>query len=266
MRQSDSEQVFGLFKAGVQDWTPAQAAPAACVLFAPVHGDADASKQCAAILSDSERERAGRFVTARERDLFVQRRAFRRYCAATVLGAARPLSDIAFDQTEKGRPFLPERPDVWFSFSACGAGFLGAWSATYAIGVDLEDLTRDLEPVELAQRFFTQAEATAVEGAAASVRQQTFLRLWTLKEAALKSIGEGLPFGLDAFAFALAPEPRVVAVPQTYGGPQYYAAHVFADQVMARGTCCGAAVIRERNCCPQDQLLSDHSLADVEIS
>ncbi len=263
MRQSDSEQVFELFKAGVQDWTPAQAAPAACVLFAPVHGDADAAKQCAAILSDSERERAGRFVTARERDLFVQRRAFRRYCAATALGGARPLTDIAFDQTEKGRPFLPERTDIWFSFSACGAGFLGAWSATYAIGVDLEDLTQDLEAVELAQRFFTQAEATAIEGAAASVRLQTFLRLWTLKEAALKSIGEGLPFGLDAFAFELSPTPRIVRVPDEVGSPEEFDAHVIED-----GDCCAALVIRERSSISQGQ--SDGKLkgadAGAEIS
>jgi len=51
-----------------------------------------------------------------------------------------------------------------------------------------------------------------------------------LKEAALKSIGEGLPFGLDAFEFELDESPRVVVAPGDHGGPRRFSAHLF-DQV-----------------------------------
>jgi phosphopantetheine--protein transferase-like protein len=141
--------------------------------------------------------------------------------------------------TENGRPYLSDLPDFWFSFSSCRFGFLGAWSSTHGIGVDLEDQTRNLEAVELAHRFFSEAEANAVEGVGGLERLRTFFQFWSLKEAALKSIGEGLPFGLDAFEFELEPNLRVVHAPPDHGGPEQFDAHVIkgADS-------CAALVIR----------------------
>ena len=100
--------------------------------------------------------------------------------------------------------------------------FLGAWSSTHRIGIDLEDHTQNLEVTELAQRFFSEAEARAVERAC----PRTFFHLWSLKEAALKSIGEGLPMGLDAFEFELTPSLRVIRAPRDHGGPERFSAHV----------------------------------------
>ncbi len=37
----------------------------------------------------------------------------------------------------------------------------------------------------------------------------TFYQFWSLKEAALKSIGEGLPFGLYAFEFEVDPKINI---------------------------------------------------------
>jgi 4'-phosphopantetheinyl transferase len=149
------------------------------------------------------------------------------------------LSEIVFEETENGRPYLSESPDFWFSFSSCRFGLLGAWSSTHAIGVDLEDRTRDLEARELAQQFFSVAEAEAVEEVGGLQRLRTFYQFWSLKEAALKSIGEGLPFGLDAFEFELDPSLRVVHAPPDHGGPERFNAHVIegADS-------CAALVIR----------------------
>jgi 4'-phosphopantetheinyl transferase len=70
-------------------------------------------------------------------------------------------------------------------------------------------------------------------------RLQTFYRFWSLKEAALKSIGEGLPFGLDAFELELDPKLRVVHAPPDHGGPEQFDAHVIEG---TEG--CAALVIR----------------------
>ncbi|MFC1789138.1 4'-phosphopantetheinyl transferase family protein [Thermodesulfobacteriota bacterium] len=94
------------------------------------------------------------------------------------------------------------------------------------IGVNLEDQTRNLEAVELAHRFFSEAEANVAEGVSGLERLRTFFQFWILKEAALKSIGEGLPSRLDAFEFELDPNLCVVHAPPDHGGPERFDAHM----------------------------------------
>ena len=236
---NDSKWVNDQFAASARDWTPASARHAVHLLYAPVSSDPETSRRCASVLSDTELQRADRFVTEDARAHFKQRRAFRRYCGALVLGSHRPLSQIVFKETEKGRPYLPDLADFWFSFSSCRFGFLGAWSSTHAIGIDLEDRTRNLEAAELAGQFFSEAEAKAIEEVSGLARLRTFFQLWSLKEAALKSIGEGLPFGLDAFAFELVPNLRIVHAPGEHGGPERFNAHV-----IERTNSCAALVAR----------------------
>jgi phosphopantetheinyl transferase len=234
MKRDDSGWVSDLFAAGARDWTPGSARHAAYVLYAPVSRDREVSRRCGSVLSDTELQRADRFLTEDGKAQFQQRRAFRRYCGACVLGWPRPLSQITFLETEKGRPYLPELPSVCFSFSSCRLGVLAAWSSTHSVGIDLEDPAQDVETTELARRFFSEAEARAVEGAC----PLTFFHLWNLKEAALKSIGEGLPMGLDAFEFELTPNLRVVHAPSEHGGPEQFSAHIIDGTVS-----CAALVI-----------------------
>jgi 4'-phosphopantetheinyl transferase len=236
----DSDWINDLFATSARDLTPAPVRHAARVLYAPVSHDPDVTRRCAPVLSDSELQRAGRFATQGDKNLFTQRRAFRRFCGALALGSSQPLSQIDFNETENGRPYLCDLPDFWFSFSSCRFGFIGAWSSTHGIGIDLEDTSREVEATELAQQFFSGAEADAVERAGGLERLQTFFQFWSLKEAALKSIGEGLPFGLDAFEFELGPNLRVVHAPPDHGGPEHFNVHVVDG---TEG--CAALVIRE---------------------
>jgi len=239
MTKDGSIQIKDLFAVNSCDLTPAPMRHITHVLYAPVSHDPEVTKRCALVLSDTELQRAGRFATQGDNALFIQRRAFRRFCGALALGSSQPLSQIVFEETENGRPYLSGSPDIWFSFSSCRVGFLGAWSPTHGIGVDLEDQSKSLEAEELAQKFFSAAEAHAIERAGGLERQRTFFQFWTLKEAALKSIGEGLPFGLDAFEFELDPKLRVVHVPSDHGGPEQFSGHVI------EGTdSCAALVIR----------------------
>lgn len=217
-----SAHVNDLFAASARDCTPAPARHMASVLFAPVSRDPEAVSRCAAVLSDAEKRRAQSFLAEGGEAHFKQQRAFRRYCGALAVGSGLQLSRIAFEATEKGRPYLPELRGCCFSFSSCRLGYLGAWSSTQHIGVDIEDQTRHLETTELAQAYFSGSEVKAVEGADERTRMRTFFQLWTLKEAALKSIGEGLPFGLDAFQFELDPNIRIVDAPRAYGGPERF--------------------------------------------
>jgi len=239
MTGGDSRRVKNLFAVNSRVLTPAALRHAAQVLYVPVSHDPEVTRLCSSVLSDAELHRTGRFLRQDDRALFAQRRAFRRFCGAAVLGSSQPLSQLEFNETANGRPYLCDLPDFWFSFSSCRLGFIGAWSSTQAIGVDFEDQTRELEATELARQFFSAAEARAVEGPGGLANLRIFFQFWSLKEAALKSIGEGLPFGLDAFEFELAPILRVIRVPPDRGGPEQFNAHVIEG-----AESCTALVIR----------------------
>jgi phosphopantetheinyl transferase len=235
MSRYHSDLLSDFFTANTHDLTPASVRHITRLLYVPISTDQEVTRRCASILSGTELERADRFALPGDRTLFKQRRAFRRFCGALALGSSRQLSQISFDQTENGRPHLSGLPDFYFSFSSCRFGFLGAWSASHAIGVDLEDQTRTLEAVELAQQLFTAAEAEAVDGFVGPASPRAFFHLWSLKEAALKSIGEGLPFGLNTFEFELEPNPRLVHAPRDLGGPAKFNTHLIeiADSCVA---------------------------------
>jgi 4'-phosphopantetheinyl transferase len=235
MSRYDSDLVSDYFAANSRDLTPASVRHVTRLLYMPVSPDQAVTNRCASILSDTELERADRFAIQGDRTLFKQRRAFRRFCGALALGSPQLLSQVNFVRTEKGRPYLSGLPEFYFSFSSCRFGFLGAWSATHGIGVDLEDQTRAVEAVELARQLFSAAEVEAVDGPDGPVSRRAFFRLWSLKEAALKSIGEGLPFGLDSFEFELKPNLRVVHAPDDLGGRAQFDPHLIevADSCVA---------------------------------
>ena len=237
--RSDSEWLTAYFAEVTRDLTPATLQPALVVLHAAVSEDPEVTVRCSSVLSDDELHRAECFAGQDESTLFKQRRAFRRYCGSLALGSTGSLSQITFCSMENEQPRLLGLPEFCFSFSSCRLGFLAAWSSTHTIGVDFEDPTRDLEAVDMARRFYSQAEARAVENAAGLARQRQFFRFWCLKEAALKSIGEGLPSGLDAFEFELDPVLRIVRAPPEHGTPGKFKAS------LVEGTDgCAAAVIR----------------------
>lgn len=222
---SDDSGIRAHFTNRTQDLTPASLGDAFRVLFVPFSGDPGISRDCASVLSEIESVRLKRMAINGQRAEFAQRRAFRRFCAATALGSGKPLGEIAFHETDKGRPFLSDRPELWFSFSSCRFGMIGAWSFTHGVGVDIEDQTREQEALSLARQYFTTDEAAALETQSQSARLPLFYRLWSLKEAALKSIGEGLPFGLHTFELDSHSGLRFVNIPAGYGKAEQFRAH-----------------------------------------
>ena len=225
MSTRESPTLWDYFLSRSSDLTPDGARRDSSVLYAPFSDTEEVFDLCAAVLTGFERQQMARLAQANLRSAFAQRRAFRRFCAATALGDGRDLSQMMFDVTEKGRPYLRRAPEFRFSFSSCRFGMLGAWSATCAVGVDIEDDTRDIAALALAREFFTGKEAAFVEQAASADRESIFYQLWSLKEAALKSVGEGLPFGLNSFAFELLPGPRMVDTPERFGSPGQFRAY-----------------------------------------
>jgi 4'-phosphopantetheinyl transferase len=175
------------------------------------------------LLDASEQARADRFHLATDRDSYVLAHALLRAMLSCMAGIAA--ADLRFRTAKNGKPALDaaqSQPDLHFSLSHTRGLAACAVGRPYALGIDAE-AWRVPAPIELAARYFAPTEAQLVAEQEPTERPSTFYRLWTLKEAYLKAIGQGLAAPLDSFAFSLDPVTITVAA------PDHMAAWYFAE-------------------------------------
>jgi phosphopantetheinyl transferase len=72
--------------------------------------------------------------------------------------------------------------------------------ARAACGIDVETM-RPVAAERIARRYFAPAETLWLGRLPEAARQHAFFRLWTLKEAAAKALGQGLAGNLARLAF-----------------------------------------------------------------
>jgi 4'-phosphopantetheinyl transferase len=107
-----------------------------------------------------------------------------------------------FEKSETGRPLVDvSQSPLQFNLTHTGKLLLIAMTRSGAPGVDAEVLGRNVNVTEIAQRYFSYAEAMQILDAAPERRNELFLRFWTLKEAAVKATGLGLARELRRFSF-----------------------------------------------------------------
>lgn len=124
------------------------------------------------------------------------------------LAAAGIDPETAAVQTEEnGKPRLAGQGGIFFNLSHSGSYALACFSDAET-GCDIEVLA----PIEIdfAKRFFTPAEYRTIKRCAdAKSKQDTFFRLWTLKESYMKFTGQGLLRPPDSFEICLDPPVTV---------------------------------------------------------
>jgi 4'-phosphopantetheinyl transferase len=160
------------------------------------------------VLSHDERYRADRFIFDRDRVRYITCRGVLR----TALGAylnQRPES-VAFAYAKYGKPELDGVARGRLAFNVSHAAGLGvfAFAAAGALGVDVEQLERQVDIESLATRFFAPEEARELLALPASLRGEAFFNCWTRKEAYVKALGDGLTRPLHSFAVSLRPGDR----------------------------------------------------------
>ncbi len=106
-----------------------------------------------------------------------------------------PPSDVVIGSEREGRPVVvdADRPG-WprFSVSHAGALALIAVSRRAEVGVDVEDVRRDIDWQEVARAFFAPAELAAIDACPREDRRAAFFDCWVRKEAYVKALGRGL--------------------------------------------------------------------------
>lgn len=148
------------------------------------------------ILSQDERERAQRFKFWRDQRRFVHGRGILRVLLGRYLQTAPESIDIQY--TTNGKPQLRNN-NLKFNLSHCQDWALYGFCWREDIGVDIECLRNVADAEGIAQRFFSPSENDTFLAAPKEKRMQQFFTIWTLKEAYIKAIGQGLSFPLNDF-------------------------------------------------------------------
>lgn len=77
------------------------------------------------------------------------------------------------------------------------------------IGIDIENLNREVEYDDLAKRFFCEAEYLKLVQAPTEEKRNAFFNCWTRKEAFIKAVGEGLSYPLNNFEVTMRSDEPV---------------------------------------------------------
>jgi 4'-phosphopantetheinyl transferase len=157
-------------------------------------------------LSSDEIARAQRFRFESDRNEYIVARGTLRTLLGQYLDV--PSEELRFSYSAFGRPSVVHHKAASafdFNISHSGGTALMAFAWARQIGVDVELVRRDFTTGEIADRFFSSAERTALKALLEEKRHAAFFRCWTRKEAFIKALGEGLSHPLDQFDVSLDP-------------------------------------------------------------
>ncbi|MGN0281598.1 MAG: 4'-phosphopantetheinyl transferase family protein [Prevotella sp.] len=130
----------------------------------------------------------------REQVLRFKHEGSRKQCAAAYLLLKRALKEVygidenpVFEYEEGGKPTLVGHPEIHFNLSHCAKAVVCV-VADSPVGIDVEETCRYKD--SLAHYAMNEKEYEEINNS--DNPAETFIRLWTMKEALLKYTGEGL--------------------------------------------------------------------------
>jgi 4'-phosphopantetheinyl transferase len=145
---------------------------------------------------------------------FAASRALLKYAAGAVLNVEPHTLELAYGPT--GRPYLRGCPQIDLSLSHTRDLLVVALTRRGMVGVDAERADRRMGP-SAHRRMCTPYELERIERMSPEQRNQDLIRLWTLKEAYSKAIGQGLRFKFTEFGFG--PQGRLARLLLPDGTP-----------------------------------------------
>jgi 4'-phosphopantetheinyl transferase len=129
-----------------------------------------------------------------------------------------PAEALNFGREAQGRPLLRHAHAPDFNLSDTTGGSLIAICANGRVGIDVERRDRRMPVARLSARWFAAEEAAALARLPEEIARETFLRLWTAKEAACKATGTGISGYLPQWRFDIEGDSlRLRALPAGAG-------------------------------------------------
>lgn len=145
-------------------------------------------------LSAEETARADRFRTLEDRLRFAVCHGILRELLSKYLHQLPADVVIATSSTKK--PFVHKAPlgeAVCFNLSHSGGMAAFAFAQGMELGIDIEYFREKVEFADIAEHYFSAHEKMEILAARPEERPKRFFETWTVKEAYLKAVGEGLP-------------------------------------------------------------------------
>jgi len=145
-------------------------------------------------LSQDEKIKYFKIVPYNVKTLKVKSRILLRLILSAYLN--KPPKEISFLYGKNGKPFLKnDIAKIHFNISHSGDHLVILIDSKHQIGIDIETELRSSEvSLKMAKRFFNQEEYQLLKSLKGKQQSILFNKLWTLKEAFLKSMGKGVFF------------------------------------------------------------------------
>jgi 4'-phosphopantetheinyl transferase len=163
------------------------------------------------VLTESERQRAAKFINPVHRDRWIVARGFLREILSKYLDL-NP-EQIVFTYGQQGKPAIEGNP-IQFNLSHSRDRAVYGVSTKQPIGIDLEYI-HPIGAAGLVDRFFSSAEQAIFHALPESKQQAAFFHAWTQKEAYLKACGTGLSTPLDQIEVSIDPDTpaQIISAP-----------------------------------------------------
>ncbi|MFE3140646.1 4'-phosphopantetheinyl transferase family protein [Streptomyces scopuliridis] len=150
-------------------------------------------------LLGSDHARLRRMTHPPVRGRFIASRLLLKHLAGAVLAVAPQSVELAYSPA--GRPYLRGLDQVNISLSHTDSLMVVGLTRRGLIGVDAELTHRQMLAFGSAERMCTPHELQQLARIPESDRNAALVRLWTLKEAYSKAIGQGTRFPFTEFGF-----------------------------------------------------------------
>lgn len=163
------------------------------------------------LLSKDEKERMARFRYEPDRHNFLFCRSMLRILLASYLGC--PPAELRFAYSAHGKPSLASSSRALeFNLSHTEGRVLLAVCLGHRVGVDVERIRRNFAALDIANRFFSEAEKKALRETPEESVHDAFFHCWTRKEAFVKARGDGLSCPLASFDVSITQEDDEVSL------------------------------------------------------
>lgn len=152
-------------------------------------------------LDADEQSKLAQFKRPADQSRFAESHIFLREVLAHYLKIAP--QQISYARTGSDKPHLVAplaHHQIEFNLSHSGDLVLVGVRKNIAVGVDVECIDRTRDCLSIAKRFFCEEEYQRLLTLSAEKQTTAFFRLWALKEAIVKALGQGIVEGLSSFS------------------------------------------------------------------